>query len=53
MKEAAEYLRVSLRTIERLVGERTIPSYAVSGRFTRLKKEDIDSFVEGHKREAV
>lgn len=51
--EAAEYLRVSERTIKRLVGERRLPSYSLAGNLTLLKKQDLDEYVEKHRREAI
>lgn len=53
MDEAAEHLRVSLRTIKRLVGERRVPSYRPSGNVTLLNRSDLDAYVKGTRRNAL
>lgn len=46
--EAAEYLGVVLRTIYRLIDRGQIPAYKV-GRVIRVKKADLDAFLEEHR----
>ena len=53
MQEASEYLRVSLRTIKRLVGERRVPSYQPSDNRTLLNRKELDAYVEGTRRNAI
>jgi excisionase family DNA binding protein len=44
-QEAAEYLHVPVRFIRRLIAERRIPFHKC-GRYVRLKRSDLDAFVE-------
>lgn len=48
-KEAAEHLRVSLRTFDALVAEGRIPKYRVSKQLVRFRREDLDSYVEDNR----
>jgi excisionase family DNA binding protein len=49
---AAEYAFISVNKLQRLVGERVIPSYQPSGR-TLLRKDDLDAWIMSGKREAL
>ncbi len=46
--EAAEYLGVRLRTLYKFIDESLIPAYKL-GRVIRLKREDVDAFVESQR----
>ena len=46
--EAAEYLGVQLRTLYKFIDESLIPAYKL-GRVIRLKREDVDAFVESQR----
>lgn len=46
--EAAEYLGVVLRTLYRLIDRGQVPAYKV-GRVIRVKKADLDAFLESHR----
>ena len=50
-KEAAGYLRMSLRTFDSLVAEGRLPKYRVSRQLVRFRREDLDSYVEGSQEE--
>jgi len=47
-KEVAEFLRMSIATIDRLIQKGKIPSYKV-GRKRLFKKEDLINWVESQK----
>jgi len=47
-KEAAEYLRLSLRTFDTLVAEGRIPKYRVSVQRVVFRHEDLDDYVKGN-----
>lgn len=51
-KRAAQYIGSSIRYIDKLVGERTIPSYKPS-RKTLLRQEDLDAWIIKGKQEAL
>lgn len=42
---AAAYLDISARTLERLTGEGTLPTYQLRKRTIRLKKNDLDRYI--------
>ena len=44
--EAAEFLRVSLRTFDTLVAEGRIPRYRVSRQLVRFRREDLVDYIE-------
>jgi excisionase family DNA binding protein len=46
--EAADYLGVVLRTLYKFLDEGVIPAYKL-GRVIRLKREDIDAFLESQR----
>ena len=46
--EAAEYLGVQLRTLYKFIDDGLIPAYKL-GRVIRLKREDVDAFVESQR----
>lgn len=50
--EAAEYLSTSIRFIRRLVADRRVPFYKV-GRHVRLKRADLEAFVQAGRVEAI
>jgi excisionase family DNA binding protein len=43
-RQAADYLRVHLRTIQRYARDGEIPSFRVGNRF-RFRRADVESFV--------
>lgn len=49
--EAAEYLHVPERFIRRLIAERRV-TYSKVGKYVRLKRRDLDAFVEAGRVEA-
>ena len=51
VSQAAEYMGVTVRFVRRLVAERRIPFYRL-GRLVRLKKTDIDEFINAGRVEA-
>lgn len=46
-REAAEYLRVSLRTLDRWIGSGKLPAHRKSRRLVRLRRTDLDDFMMG------
>jgi excisionase family DNA binding protein len=46
---AAQYLSVSKRTFERMVGEGLLTAFGVRERTLRFKKADLDRFIDGLK----
>ena len=48
IKEVAEYLKVTERTLYRLAQEGKIPAFKV-GASWRFKRADIDAWIEGQK----
>ena len=44
---AAQYLSVSVRTLERMVAEGTLTLYRLRERTLRLKKKELDDYIEG------
>ncbi|GGM69336.1 DNA-binding protein [Longimycelium tulufanense] len=52
VEEAAAYLNTSVRFVRRLISERRITFYKL-GRHVRLKREDLEAFVQAGKVEAV
>ena len=44
-EEAAEYLRVGTRTLDRWIVAGKLKAYKKSSRLVRLKREDLDSFM--------
>lgn len=48
--EAARYLRVSIPGIRKYIKENKLPSYR-QGRIVRLKKSDLDSFLQPNSQE--
>ena len=47
-KDASEYIGVTLRTLYKLIDEGFIPAYKI-GRVIRVKKEDVDSYLQSTK----
>ncbi|GDY29518.1 helix-turn-helix domain-containing protein [Gandjariella thermophila] len=52
VEEAAAYLNTSVRFVRRLVAERRITFYKL-GRYVRIKRADLEAFVQAGKVEAV
>ncbi len=46
--ELAEYLGVGLRTVYKFLDQGLIPAYRL-GRVIRMKREDVDAFLEGNR----
>ena len=45
--EAAEYLRVGTRTLDRWVAAGQLPAYRKGQRMTRFRREELDDFMMG------
>ncbi|MBI4766893.1 MAG: helix-turn-helix domain-containing protein [Deltaproteobacteria bacterium] len=52
IEELSRYLGIKKSTIYSRVGKREIPYYKI-GRLIRFRREDIDRWIEGHKREPI
>ncbi len=50
--EAAEYLGVGMRTVYKFLNQGLIPAYKL-GRVIRMKREDVDAFLEANRVEPV
>ena len=50
--DLSEYLGMKKSTIYSLVGNGDLPHYKI-GRLIRLKREDVDTWIEGHRREKI
>lgn len=46
-EEAAEYLRVGTRTLDRWITAGKLKAYKKSSRLVRVKRDDLDSFMVG------
>jgi len=51
VEEAAEYMNTSVRFVRRLIADRRIPFHKV-GRHVRLKRSDVDAFIDAGRVEA-
>lgn len=51
-EEAAEYLRVGTRTLDRWIADGKLRAFKKSSRLVRLKREDLDSFMLSEGEEA-
>lgn len=51
VQEAADYMNTTVRFVRRLVSERRIPFYRL-GRHVRLKRTDVDAFIDAGRVEA-
>ncbi|MEV4317823.1 helix-turn-helix domain-containing protein [Actinocrispum sp. NPDC049592] len=49
--EAADYMNTTVRFVRRLIAERRIPFHRL-GRHVRLKKADVDAFIDAGRVEA-
>lgn len=49
--EAAEYMNTKVRFVRRLIAERRIPFHKI-GRHVRLKRQDVDAFIDAGRVEA-
>jgi excisionase family DNA binding protein len=47
--EAADLLGVSVRTLEKMIARGAIPAYKVGPKMVRLRREDIDDYLENHR----
>ena len=47
--EAADLLGVSVRTLEKMIARGAIPAYKVGPKMVRLRREDIDEYLESHR----
>ncbi|MBB5957705.1 excisionase family DNA binding protein [Saccharothrix tamanrassetensis] len=50
--EAAQYMNTTVRFVRRLIAERRIAFHHL-GRHVRLKREDVDAFIDAGRVEAV
>jgi excisionase family DNA binding protein len=53
LSECAKYLRVSLRTVERLVAEGEAPRAIRVGRRIIFRRRDVDTWLESRARSAL
>lgn len=47
--EAAEILGVSVRTLEKMISRGALPAYKIGPKMVRLRREDIDDYLESHR----
>ena len=47
--EAAEILGVSVRTLEKMIARGALPAYKIGPKMVRLRREDIDDYLESHR----
>ena len=47
--EAAEILGVSVRTLEKMIARGALPAYRIGPKMVRLRREDIDDYLETHR----
>ncbi|MCE7011514.1 helix-turn-helix domain-containing protein [Kibdelosporangium philippinense] len=51
VQEAADYMNTTVRFVRRLISERRIPFHRL-GRHVRLKRTDVDTFIDAGRVEA-
>jgi excisionase family DNA binding protein len=51
VQEAADYMNTTVRFVRRLISERRIPFHRL-GRHVRLKRTDVDAFIDAGRVEA-
>lgn len=47
--EAADLLGISVRTLEKMIARGSLPAYRVGPKSVRLRREDIDAYLESHR----
>lgn len=47
--EAADILGVSVRTLEKMIARGALPAYKIGPKMVRLRREDIDEYLESHR----
>ena len=47
--EAADLLGISVRTLEKMIARGSLPAYRVGPKSVRLRREDIDEYLEAHR----
>ena len=47
--EAADLLGISVRTLEKMIARGALPAYRVGPKMVRLRREDIDDYLEAHR----
>lgn len=47
--EAAEILGISVRTLEKMIARGALPAYRIGPKTVRLRREDIDAYLESHR----
>jgi len=47
--EAADLLGISVRTLEKMIARGSLPAYRVGPKSVRLRREDIDDYLESHR----
>ena len=47
--EAAEILGVSVRTLGKMIARGALPAYRIGPKMVRLRREDIDEYLETHR----
>ncbi len=53
LAQVADYLKVSIGTVYRYIAdkENPLPSFKISGKNILVRKEELDTWVESHRRE--
>lgn len=47
--EAADFLGVSVRTLEGMIKRGVLPAYKIGPKSVRLRREDLDEYLAGHR----
>lgn len=47
--EAADLLGISVRTLEKMIARGALPAYRIGPKTVRLRREDIDDYLESHR----
>lgn len=47
--EAAELLGISIRTLEKLIERGSLPAYRIGPKSVRLRREEIDAYLDSHR----
>ena len=47
--EAADFLGVSVRTLEGMIKRGVIPAYKIGPKSVRLRREDLEEYLAGHR----
>lgn len=47
--EAAQILGVSVRTLEKMIARGAIPAYKIGPRLVRLRREELEAYLDSHR----